>query len=120
MKVLTEKQEKFLSVLFQDAEGDPLRAKRLAGYSESTSVKEVTDALRDEISQLTKDYIARVGVEAVWAIGSLVRNPNQLGAQHKLAAARDILDRAGFRPQEKVQVESANPIFILPPKDSED
>jgi hypothetical protein len=31
---LTEKQQKFLDVLFEEAKGDPVQAKKLAGYAD--------------------------------------------------------------------------------------
>ena len=34
---LTERQKKFLEVLFDKANGDPVQAKLLAGYSEHSS-----------------------------------------------------------------------------------
>lgn len=55
---MTEKQAKFLEVLFEEAEGDLLKAKRLAGYSENTSVREVVKNLEDEILDLSKKYLA--------------------------------------------------------------
>jgi hypothetical protein len=37
-----------------------------------------------------------------------------------MAAAKDLLDRAGFVKTDKVEVKSDSPLFILPPKDYED
>ena len=34
---LTEKQQKFLDVLFEEAQGDPVQAKKLAGYADSVA-----------------------------------------------------------------------------------
>ena len=41
-RVLTDKQELFLAVLFEEAEGDPLKAKKLAGYSDNVPTVSVT------------------------------------------------------------------------------
>ena len=57
---LTEKQQKFLQVLFDEAGGDPLEAKKLAGYSPTVNTSEITNALADEIADLTSadgDYL---------------------------------------------------------------
>ena len=45
MKQLTEKQKIFLNVLFDEAAGDVVAAKRLAGYSESTATSDILKAL---------------------------------------------------------------------------
>jgi hypothetical protein len=41
---------------------------------------------------------------------------DMLGAKERMAAAKDIMDRAGFVKTEKVEVSSAEPVFILPAK----
>ena len=53
-RALTEKQELFLAVLFEQAEGDPLKAKKLAGYSDNVPTSSVTASLVDEIADLTR------------------------------------------------------------------
>lgn len=116
---LTEKEQKFLDVLFDEAEGNFVKAKKLAGYSDNTPTKQIVDKLEDEIYNLTKKFIARSGVKAAVAISQVIDNPTDLGNKDKLAAAKDILDRAGYKPTDKVEVESKSPVFILPPKESE-
>ena len=44
-KQLTEKQQRFLDVLFEEAEGNPVKAKKLAGYSENNSTSAITASL---------------------------------------------------------------------------
>ena len=34
---LTDKQQRFLEVLFEEAKGDPVQAKKLAGYADSVA-----------------------------------------------------------------------------------
>ena len=43
-------------------------------------------------------------------------NPTDLGNKEKLAASKDVLDRAGFVKTDKVEIKSDSPVFILPPK----
>jgi len=43
-------------------------------------------------------------------------NPTDLGNKEKMAAAKDILDRGGFKPTEKLDVKTESPVFILPAK----
>ena len=42
---LTDRQHKFLDVLFDKAHGDVVQAKLLAGYSEHTSTSEIVNSL---------------------------------------------------------------------------
>ena len=46
---LTERQQKFLAVLFDEAGGDVVSAKKLAGYSEGSSTTDIVKSLKDEI-----------------------------------------------------------------------
>ena len=52
-KNLTEKQQKFMAVLFDEAGGDVVSAKKLAGYSEGTATSDILKALKDEIADGT-------------------------------------------------------------------
>lgn len=115
-KNLNEKQEKFLDALFTEAKGDFLTAKRLAGYSEKTMTSDVVKALKDEIAERTKEFIAMTSPKAAYSIVDVIDNPQELGQKLRLTAAKDMLDRAGFRPTEKVEVSAPNPLFILPEK----
>ena len=49
MRQLTEKQQKFLNVLFSEAGGDMSRAIKLAGYAEHTTPSQIVKALKEEI-----------------------------------------------------------------------
>lgn len=117
---LTEKQQVFLEALFGDAEGDPVKALKIAGYAQGTSTTTVMAPLKEEIANRTRDFIATHGPQAVWSMMQVMRSPTDLGNKEKMAAAKDFLDRAGFVKTEKVEVKSENPLFILPPKANED
>ena len=56
-RTLTEKQQRFLDVLFEGAKGDPLQAKKLAGYSDNVSSTSIVNSISDEIADLTKKFI---------------------------------------------------------------
>jgi hypothetical protein len=43
-----------------------------------------------------------------------------LGAKEKMAAAKDLMDRAGFTKTEKIEVSTKEPVFILPAKKIEE
>ena len=63
-KNLTEKQQKFLAALFDEAGGDARLAKKMAGYSDETRLSEVVKPLKDEIMEATKEYMAYVAPKA--------------------------------------------------------
>ena len=115
-RALTEKQELFLSVLFEAAEGDPLVAKKMAGYSENVPTSQVTASLADEIAELTRKFIAQSSTKAAFTMFKVMGDTDMLGAKERMAAAKDLMDRAGFVKTEKVEVAAVEPVFILPAK----
>jgi hypothetical protein len=117
---LTEMQQKFLDVLFEDAKGDLVQAKKLAGYSENYSTKHIVEGLQDEITELTKSFISRVGAKAAYSMYQVLEDPTALGNKERMMAAKDLLDRGGFKAQENIKVETTTPLFILPSKSEED
>jgi hypothetical protein len=116
---LTEKQQKFLDVLFEEAQGDPVQAKKLAGYADSVASTSVVNSLTDEIADVTKKFIAQSSTKAAYTMFSVMSDPTDLGVKEKMLAAKDILDRAGFTKTERVEVKTSEPLFILPAKDDE-
>ena len=109
----------FLDVLFDEAQGDPLKAKKLAGYSDNVPTSAVTKPLEDEIAELTKQFIASSATKAAYSMASVLKDPTALGNKELMAAAKDLLDRGGFVKTEKVEVKSDTPLFILPAKNDE-
>ena len=109
-----------MQVLFDEAQGDVVQAKKLAGYSDGYATKIIVESLKDEIFEATKSYMARLGPKAAVAYGSVLVDPTQLGIKEKMVAAGQILDRAGVVKTEKVAVEASGGLFILPPKESND
>ena len=115
---LTENQQKFLEVLFDEAAGDVVLAKKLAGYSDNTPTRLIIEALKDEISEATRTYFARSAPKAVMALVGALSDPTELGIRDKMAAAKDLLDRAGLGKVDKVDVSSSSGgVFILPSKE---
>ena len=119
MRELTDKQQKFLDVLFEEAGGNVVAAKKLAGYSESSSTSDITKGLKDEILEATQLYLARNAPQAAVAIAGSLSDPTQLGIRDKLSAAKELLDRTGLIKTEKVQVEASGGVVLMPPKNSE-
>ena len=115
---LTENQQKFLEVLFDEAAGDVVRAKQLAGYSDNTPTRLIVESLKDEIASATRTHFARSAPKAVMALVGALNDPTELGIKEKMAAAKDLLDRAGLGKIDKVDVTSnGGGIFYLPPKE---
>ena len=117
MKQLTEKQQAFLSVLFDEAGGDGVAPKKLAVYSEGTATSSILTPLMEEISAATTEYMARIAPRAAVAMGNALIDPTELGIKEKMIAAKDLLDRAGFVKTERVNVESSGGLFVLPAKE---
>ncbi len=113
---LTERQKKFLEVLFDQANGDVVQAKLLAGYSEHSGTSMIVDSLKKEIMEATQSFMARNAPKAAVAMVSGVDEPTQLGIRDKMTAAKDLLDRVGLAKTEKVQVEASGGVMIMPPK----
>ena len=119
-KNLTEKQAAFLAALFDEAAGDVVKAKLIAGYAESTSTTDIVKGLRDEVLEATQLFMARNAPRAAMAMVSIT-DPTELGIKEKITAAKELLDRSGLVKTEKLQVESSGGIMLLPAKnDSED
>lgn len=119
-KELTEQHKRFLEVLFDEARGNLTQAKRLAGFSDNYSTRQLTNYLKEEIIEATQLYIAMNAPRAARAIVDALDDPTELGIKEKLNAAKDFLDRAGLIKTEKVQVESNSGVMILPAKEKTD
>jgi hypothetical protein len=117
---LTDKQQKFLDVLFEEAGGNLVKAKKLAGYADAVTSRQVAEPLTEEIAALTKKFIASSATKAAYSMFEVMNNPTDLGNKEKMAAAKDVLDRSGFTKTEKVEVSATSPLFILPQKSDED
>ena len=118
-KQLTDMQQRFLDVLFEEARGDYVLAKRLSGYSDNYSTKNLVDSLEEEVVDLTKKFITRVGVKAAFSMFEVMGDPTALGNKEKMLAAKDLLDRGGFKAKEEVKIETDVPLFILPAKNTD-
>lgn len=116
---MTEKQQVFLDALFGEAKGDLRVAKSIAGYSENYSIPKIVKGLEDEIYSRTKEFISTNGPKAAFELVDIIENPAKMGNQIKLAAVRDLLDRANLGKTDKVEVKSESPLFILPLKDED-
>ena len=113
---LNERQQKFLEVLFEDAGGDVVAAKKLAGYSETTATTAIVKGLKEEILEATQMYMARNAPKAAIAMTGALYDPTELGIRDKMSAAKELLDRVGLVKTEKMQVEASGGVMLMPPK----
>lgn len=116
-KELTPRQQAFLDCLFEEAGGNIRAAMDIAGFSKSTKTSVVVQALHSQITELTRQYMATYGPEAMVSMVNVMRDPTQPGATTKMNASEKILDRAGVGKGEQIKQEGQiQNIFILPPK----
>ena len=66
---LTEKQQKLLAVLFDEAGGDIVTAKKLAGYADASSTpSQMVRGIKEEILEATQDYMASNAPKPQWRL----------------------------------------------------
>jgi hypothetical protein len=119
-RALTEQQQTFLAVLFDEAGGDVLTAKKLAGYSDQTSTTQIVNSMKEEILDATQLYMSRNAPKAAMAMVGALYDPTELGIRDKMAAAKELLDRTGLVKTEKMQIEAKGGVMLMPPKQTED
>ena len=115
-RTLTEKQEKFLSALAGEANGDARKALTVAGY-EQTSYYAVLDSLKEEVVDVANSILAHSAPKAAAKLVDVLESDApipQVGA--KLHAAQTLLDRVGISKKERVDVNHnvTGGIFLLP------
>ena len=113
---LTDKQQKLLNVLFDGANGDIVLAKKLAGYSNSSSTTDIMKGIKEEILEATQMYMARNAPRAAVAMTGALVDPTELGIRDKMVAAKDLLDRVGLVKTEKMEVQASGGVVLMPPK----
>ncbi len=87
---LTEQQQKFLAVLFDEAGGDVLTAKKLAGYSDTTTTTQVVKSLKEEIIDATQMFMSRNAPKAAMAMVGALYDPTELGIRDRDASCKRI------------------------------
>tara|TARA_R100000995_G_scaffold30313_1_gene13507 strand:- start:38 stop:421 length:384 start_codon:yes stop_codon:yes gene_type:complete len=119
-KELSDKQKTFLNTLFGEAQGDPKAAAELAGYS-PTSYPKVVQGLKDEILERAESVLAAHSPKAAISMANAIDDDGSIpGANIRMEAAKQVLDRVGLVKKEKIDINAkvAHGIFILPPKEA--
>lgn len=116
-RVLTDQQQLFLDAL-TPCKGNIRQAMKIAGYADTTSERYVINTLHEEIVEVANKLLASSSVQAAVAIKEVLDNPAEVGNQHKINAAKEILDRGGVikKSQDDVKVDGGGGILILPAK----
>ena len=117
---LNEKQQLFLEVLFDEAGGDMVAAKKLAGYADTTPTTSIVKGLKEEILEATQMYMARNAPKAALAMTGALYDPTELGIRDKMSAAKELLDRVGLVKTEKMEVKASGGVMLMPPKATTD
>lgn len=122
-RVLTENQQKFLDVLFEEAQGDLVKAKKLAGYSDNVGTTSIVTALHEEIRDLTIKMFSGMAPKAAGVIFKALVDGNEAGLPNKLKAAQEVLNRSAAASQANNDVNLKVPqggLFIMPAKDAKE
>ena len=117
---LTEKQKIFLSALFGEANGEPRAAAEIAGYA-PTSYPKVVHGLKDQIIERAETVLAAHSPKAALSIANAIDDDGSIpGANIRMEAAKQVLDRVGIVKKEKLDINAkvAHGIFILPAKEA--
>lgn len=119
-QINTPLQDKFLKHLFdEDVKGNVRKAMKKAGYSDTSASKDVVESLKDQIIELAQLHLASNAVNAVFGLLDTIETPSQVGANNKIKAATEVLDRAGVIKKEPEGLAiTKGAIFFLPPKDN--
>jgi len=118
-KALTEKQKSFIQYLVHDGLGT-MAALEKAGYSKY-SLPDVMDNLREAIVDETEVWLATHAPGAARKLVSHMEEDDSVmpGAEKRLEAAKQILDRVGLTKRERTQTIQGTQLGIvfLPPKE---
>ena len=118
---MTEQQEKFMNAQFAEAQGNFREAMNIAGYAQTEYPARLIRSLKAEIIERAEYMLAANAPKAVLSMSGILDDPSALGNKDRLAAAKEILDRAGIVKTEKVEHKTNGAaIVFLPPLEDED
>lgn len=111
---LTQKQQEFVRAYVENS-GNGTQAAIRAGYAPDSAhvaasnllknpkVQEALKKLRAELEQSIRDAFISDALVARRVLVKILNDPNASN-RDKLVAARDVLDRAGFKPTDKTEI----------------
>ena len=101
---LTPKQQRFVDAYIANG-GQQTEAARTAGYGERSADVSASRLIRNPLVQqaILRATQKRIGLAAVPALQQVERLSSGARSEYvRLEASRDLLDRAGFKPPERV------------------
>lgn len=120
LESFTEKQRALIELLFTpECGGDPYKAMRAAGYSDTTHFKQIlTEPMRQMILVQAQQYLVENSSKAAYKLVNVLENPSDIGSDKIIQAAKEVLDRTGLVKVEKHRHDiHAEGIILLPIKD---
>ncbi len=115
---LSERDQHFLDILFDECKGDVRAAMTQSGYSPKIPTSAITKRLKNEIQERSKVFLATSTAKAVISLVDVINDPNIPGTKNILTAAKEILDRGGVNKEETINLQQEQNMFILPAKES--
>ena len=118
---LTEQQQQFLSILFENG-GNVTAAALDAGYSRG-SIGWLKNTLAEEIVERTKSLLATNALRAATRLVNTIDNAiPERGDELRFRAAESLLNRVGLAKQETINhnVQAVHGVVLLPPKNDDD
>ena len=118
---LTEQQQQFLSILFENG-GNVTAAALDAGYSRG-SIGWLKNTLAEEIVERTKSLLATNALRAATRLVNTIDNAiPERGDELRFRAAESLLNRVGLAKQETINhnVQAIHGVVLLPPKNSDE
>jgi hypothetical protein len=119
----TDKQEAFLSALYDSETGDVRQAMTIAGYAKEAPTTFVINSLSKEILDVATFMLTKNAPKAASKIVDIITSDTPIPqVTQKLQAAQTLLDRVGIVKEQKLNVEHnvSGGIFIMPAKDELD
>lgn len=131
MSVLTDQRKLFVDEHIKLKCKNATQAAINAGYSPKSACSQASQILNDpkvaeyfedRKNELKRDLQQQFFFEALDALkvmSNIMNNPDATD-KDKIAVAKDFLDRAGFKPTDKIDVEGTIPVVISGADDLED
>ena len=115
---LTPQEELFIDALFDtelNPDNDPDIAKQVAGYPASMSAVKVLRTIKGRLQDDVQSYFLSRAPLAARKVTELMKQDNPApGSEKILAAAVQVLDRAGVTKKDKQEIEVTLPIGVIP------
>lgn len=120
-KTYTPRQRKFLNLLVKSNFTNVVECAKKAGYSNGSHWAAVS-TLKEDIKEISESILLGSAPEAALTLTKMIGSDEPIvNATAKLAAAKEVLDRAGIVKEDKLNVNhsATGGIFILPVKMSQ-